>query len=215
MNDDWRLHVVVHADGITRPLSERLGAGELEHDLETSFEQRVIVSIHGSDLYCYTDTREQAERAQELIRSVASDHGWRLDYELHRWHPSAEEWKDPDAPLPSSDAERAAEHEQAIAGLRAEAAEHGYPDYEVRVGLKAHTETVALSHRLDAEALRHVRRWRYVLLGATDEDSAEQLAERVRGLAPAGATVTVEQTQRGATRGNGGNPFAILGGLGG
>ena len=60
---------------------------------------------------------------------------------LTRWHPDAEEWQDPDVPLPSSDAERRAEHEEAIADERAEvAAERRAANFEVRVEFDSHRE---------------------------------------------------------------------------
>ena len=43
MNDDWRLRVEFHEDGVAHALSERLNAAEIEHDLEKSFADRVIV----------------------------------------------------------------------------------------------------------------------------------------------------------------------------
>ena len=48
MNDDWRLHIDLHDDGIAHRLGESLQAEELEHDLERSFADKVVVSVDGT-----------------------------------------------------------------------------------------------------------------------------------------------------------------------
>jgi hypothetical protein len=55
-----------------------------------------------------------------------------------------------------------------------------------------------------------------LLVGATDEDAANALADRLRAEAPPGATVTAEVSQRAAWDDDPGRgSFAIFGGLGG
>ncbi len=215
MNDDWRLRVEFHEDGIAHALSERLNAAEIEHDLEKSFENRVIVSVDGAEVFCYTGTREQAERAEELIRRVAAEHDWKLESELKHWHPTSEQWEDPDLPLPQTDADRLAEHAALMERERAESEAQGYPEYEVRIQCPTHEQTLELAERLRSSGLPVVHRWRYLLLGAVNESSADELAVRVRGLAPEGSSVTVEASLPALADGTPGNPFAILGGLGG
>jgi hypothetical protein len=151
-----------------------------------------------------------------VIRTIASERGWDLEIALKRWHPTSEEWEDPDVPLPTTDAERAAEHAQRVAKEREESAERGYAEYEVKIQCSSHRETVELAERLHSEGMSVVRRWRYVLVGASDEDSANALAERLRAEAPPGSTVIAEVSQRTAwdddpSRGS----FAVFGGLGG
>ena len=92
----------------------------------------------------------------------------------------------------------------------------GYPEYEVRIECRSHHDTVKLDKRLHDEGFPTVRRWKYLLVGADDEDSANALAERLRGEVPDGSTVTAEASARQTyddepTRGS----FAIFGGLGG
>lgn len=108
MSDDWRLRVDLHEDGPAHELTEHLGESVLEHDLATSFHDRVVVSREGAGVVCYTGTKRQAREAGRLVNSLASDLGWHVDAELTRWHPSAERWEGPDAPLPQRDRERAA-----------------------------------------------------------------------------------------------------------
>ena len=60
-----------------------------------------------------------------------------------------------------------------------------------------------------------MRRWKYLLIGAADEDSARALAARLREQVPPGSIVTVEATLGAVLEARPSNPFAIFGGLGG
>jgi hypothetical protein len=216
MSDDWRLQAGLFDDGAARELTERLEAERLGGGVETAFGDQLIVSVDGPNVFCYSGERAQAELAADAIRAIAAERGWDVELELKRWHPTAEEWEDADVPLPTTDAERAAEHAQRVAKEREESAERGYAQYEVRVQCASHRETVELSERLQNEDLPVLRRWRYLLVGASDEDAANALAERLRAEAPPDSTVIAEVSQRAAwdddpARGS----FAIFGGLGG
>jgi hypothetical protein len=215
MNDDWRLRIELHDEGHARQLAQRLQSPELEHDLDQSFHDRVVVSLEGSEVFCYAGAREQAQRAEQAIRKLAGDNGWLLESELKHWHPTAEEWEDPDAPLPANEIERAAERAELMESEREEAAERGYPEFEVRVALERHRDTVRLAEQMREEGLPNVHRWKYLFIGALDEDTANALAERLRGEAPAGSTVTVEATSNAVFDERPANPFAFLGGLAG
>jgi hypothetical protein len=212
VNDDWRLRAQLGDERGARSLSERLRASELEHDLEAAFHARVIVTLDGSQLFCYAGTREQAERARELVRALAERHGLELaELQLQRWHPIAERWEDPDVPLPADPQALAAEHEQLVEQERAQAAA-GAPPLEVRVQLGSHRDSASLSEALEREGIAHVRRWRHLLVPCPDEDMAAELAERVRELAPADARIELAPTP--ATGAIPPNPFSIFGGLG-
>lgn len=211
MNDDWRVRIDLHDHGHAHHLLEHLDSSELEHRLESSFADRVAVSREGSELFLYAGTREQAERAAELARSLADEHGWEVACELRHWHPTAEEWEDPDAPLPSTETEQAAEHAEMIEAERNEPD----PDFEVRVECDSREAARELADRLRQEGLPNVQRSHYVLVGSRDEDSANALAERLKAEAPPGSIVTAEGTYRYVAESVGPNPFAIFGGLGG
>lgn len=216
MSDDWRLRVGLVDKGAARALTERLEAEHLGEGLQTAFGDQVIVSGEGADVFCYTGQRAQAEMASDAITKIAAEHGWKVELELMRWHPEAEEWEDADKPLPTTEGERAAEHAERVASEREESAERGYAEYEVKVHCSSHHDTVKLAHRLHDEGLPIVRRWKYLLVGASDEDAANALAERLRAEAPAGATVTAEVSQRAAWDDDPGRgSFAMFGGLGG
>jgi hypothetical protein len=216
MGDDWRLQVGLFEHGIAHALTERLAAGKLSDDLEEEFGKRLAVSSDPPNVFVYAGDREQAEAAETKIREVAATHGWDIEIELKHWHPTAEEWEDPDTPLPEDDAQRLAEHQELLEQEREDSEARGYPEYEVRIECRSHHDTVELDKRLHEEGFPTARRWKYLLVGAADEDSANALAERLRGEAPEGSTVTAEASRRQTyddepTRGS----FAIFGGLGG
>jgi hypothetical protein len=216
MSDDWRLQAKLLDEGSARALTERLEAERLSDELESSFGDRLAVSGDGPNVFVYAGDRAQADAAAEVIRTLATKHGWELQLELKRWHPTAEEWKNPDVPLPQTDAQRAAEHAQLVAKEREETAERGYAEYEVRIECPSHRATVQLAEQLRGEGLPVLRRWRYLVVGAEDEDSAATLAERLRAEVPVGSKVTAETSTRAVYDDDPGRgSFAIFGGLGG
>jgi hypothetical protein len=221
MSDDWRLRVDLADEGASRELARRLAAFDAEHDLRTSFLDRVVVSRDGDEVFCYADTREQAQAAERAVRSLASEHRWQLTTELRRWHPAAEEWEDPDQPAAQTEAERAAEHGELVRHEREESEAQGFPDFEVRVKCPTRRDAQRLADTLRAEGIANVHRWHFVVIGASDEDAANALAERIRREAPAGSEITAEisvqeaisEAPEIATPYH--NPFAVFGGLGG
>src|SRR5436190_14877366 len=120
MSDDWRLRIALREPGQLHKLTKELEASELEHELETAFHDRLVVSRDEEQIFCYGGSREQVEQAEELVRSLTPAHSWEPEYQLQRWHGSAEQWEDPDVPLPQSDAERAAEHAELVRRERQE-----------------------------------------------------------------------------------------------
>ena len=215
MNDDWRIRATVSSDARADELSELLKQGGVEHDLQTTAGERVIVSVDGHELFLYAGTREQAERASEAVSRLATEHGWELTTEVRHWHPIAEEWEDPNLPLPTEEVGLAGEHAELIAQERSESSRFGFSEYEVRVSLATHRDTVELAERLRSEGITCLRRWRYLLVGAADEDSAAALAEQLSREVPAGSTVTVEASLAAISAETPANPFAVFGGLGG
>lgn len=219
MSDDWRLRVELDDDRHAAELAQRLSKFDLPHELETSFRDRVVVSRDGSELFCYADTRAQAEAAERAIRSLAGERQWPLTAELRRWHPAAESWEDPDQPLPETEAERAAERSELMRSEREESLAQGFPEFEVRVSCGSRREAEELAERLRGEGIRCVQRWQFVVVAAPDEDTAKALAERVRSEAPPDSTVTAEASVSEAVAvaplATPFHPFAVFGGLGG
>jgi len=212
MNDDWRLQIDFVEENFADALHDRLDAEELEHDLSRAFHDRIIVSNDGATVFVYAGDREQAEKAQKLVERLTVEDGEEVKISFTRWHPEAEEWRPAEEPLPRDAEDRGAEHAARVARERQESEANG-PEYEVRIDLPSHKEAGEFAERLQAEGLPTVHRWKYVLVGATDEDSANALAERIRGEAPPGSSVTVEGTWSEAYAERPRSPFWFLGGL--
>jgi hypothetical protein len=219
MNDDWRLRVSLPDERAARELTQRLNSFDLDHELGTSYHDRVIVSRDDAEVFCYVGTRAQADATQNAIGRLAAEHAWNPEFELRRWHPVAEEWADPDEPLPGSATESGAERARLMERERQESAEQGYPEYEVRVRCPSRGDASRLAEQLRAEGLATVQRGEFVVLGAADEDSAKALAARVRAEAPAGSEVVSEGSVSDAIAeapfATPFSPFAVFGGLSG
>jgi hypothetical protein len=216
MNDDWRLQIDLDDDGIGGEVADHLRASELLGELEHDLKGQVIVSHEGERIFLYAATRRPLDWVQGVVEKFLADKGWTATIELRRWHHEAEEWEDPDKPLPTTDAEKAAEHEELIEMEDEETEERGgLAEFEVRVEFPSHHEAHEFAEKLKAEGLEPVRRWRYMVVGAADEDAANELAERIRGEAPADAKVTAEGSLAAAWHERPVNPFFWLGGLAG
>lgn len=213
MNDDWRIQVDFVEEGIADALHDRLDAQDLEHELSRAFHDRVIVSRNGRTVFLYAGDRGQAEKAQALVEQLAREEHEEIEASCTRWHHESEEWRPADEPLPENPEAQAAEHAARVARERQGSEESGSPEYEVRIDLPSHGEARDLVERLSGEGLRSVHRWKYVLLGAADEDTANELAERVRAEVPPGSTIAVEGTWREADAERPHSPFWFLGGL--
>jgi hypothetical protein len=215
MNDDWRVNVTCGSGELARRLGRAMRDGTVSHGMQDEAGDRVIVSVDGAQLFIYAGTRQQAEQAAAAVAASAEAAGSPVVRRISRWHPVAEAWVDPDTPLPGDPEAVAAEHAEAVERERAAAARHRYAEYEVRVGTGSRHETLALAAALGAEGIPCLRRWRYLLIGATDADGADAIAERVRALAPAEVSIEVEATAAAVAAALPRNPFAVFGGLGG
>jgi hypothetical protein len=215
MSDDWRLRIELEDDATADALTARLRDHTGSEDQTPTMHDRIVVSSDGSEVFCYTGTREQAEATQRAVAQLTSDEGWPAKYELTHWHPTAEQWEDADLPLPETDSQRAEELRQRVAQERADAEHQGYPDFEVKVQCHSRGEAAELAERLHDEGIPVVHRWSAVLVGAADEASAQQLAERLRAEAPPGSQVTLEGNLRAVYEERPWSPFSLLGGLGG
>jgi hypothetical protein len=216
MDDDWRLQIDLEDDGVAGNVADHLRSVELEHDLAPALDRRVIVSHEGEAIFLYAGDREPLDQAQTVIQKFLAEKGWKADVELRHWHKAAEDWEDPDNPLPTTDAEEEAEHERLIETERAEVDEHhGRAEFEVRVEFPSHGEARDFAKKLEDEGLEPVRRWRYMVVGAADEDAAEELADRIRAEAPADSKVNAEGSLAAAWGERPVNPLFWLGGLAG
>jgi hypothetical protein len=214
MNDDWRVQVTCPTTATAANLSELLRAGDFQHGLQDAAGERVVVSVDGHELFLYAGTRTQAERAIEAVKSLITSSGVTVRTELRRWHPVSEQWIDADLPLPDSESAIAAEHAEMIAAEREEQTTLNYAEWEVRVSTESHRETLELADKLRQDGIPSLRRWRFLLVGAADEDTAKALSDRIRAVAAPSAKVEVEASYKAVEAEVGTNPFAIFGGLG-
>ncbi len=201
MNDDWRLQIELDDAGVSGQISDHLRAAELEHDLETAFDRRVIVSHEGGTIYLYAGERGQLEKAQRVVQGQLDQKGWDGKFELRHWHEVAEDWEDPD--VAESTAETPPSTEPG-----------GVAEFEVRVEFSSHGEAREFAKKLEDEGFEPVRRWKYMVVGAADEDAAKELADRIRAEAPADSKVTAEGSLAAVWRERPPSPFWWLGGLG-
>jgi hypothetical protein len=193
-DQDWRLHLRLHHAGQANDLLDRLNQLELGHDARRQLGERIVVSKDGRDVFLYADTESAVTEAERVVGDELEREGWTAETRLDRWHPIEEEWRDAAEPMPDTDEAREREHAALMAEEERETRQRGYPEFEVRVDLPSWHAATELSKQLDDEGLPHVRRWKYLVLGAVNEDAANQLADRMRSEAPDGAEVTIEGT---------------------
>jgi hypothetical protein len=214
MHDEFRIRVEVGREDAGRLLSA-LEAVERDGEHGAPSPGHIAVSHEEGHVFLYADSSEDAARARAAVEQILSAR--HIDGKLSswRWHPQEDRWEDALLPLPSTDAQRAEEHERLEALETQESAQTGHGQWEVRVTLPTHYDARSFAERLGAEGIPVQRHWRHLTLGTRDEDEAQALAERLRNEAPQGSTLEVEgnawdawvQLQRPA------RPFAIFGGL--
>ena len=214
MGDDWRVTVDFDDEGDGTQFAERLAALELEAEERERLGDRVVVSRDGPRVFLYTDAEERARAVHETVSARIESEGLSALTAFERWHPVEQDWKDASVPLPSTDAEAQAEHERFQEREAADSFEKGRSEWEVRVELASHEDTVALAERLESEGIPVVRRYTFLLAGAANEDDARALAERLEREAPDGARIAVEPGGGLVWEVAPSNPFAVFGGLG-
>src|SRR5689334_8242970 len=99
--------------------------------------------------------------------------------------------------MPQTKAEREAEHQRLVDAETAESHAAGIAQWDVRVELGSHRQAVALARKLESEGRTVVRRWKFLLAGASNEDEARELAGQIRKQVPPGTAVMVEQAGAG------------------
>ena len=175
-------------------MGEVLLAADLDTEATERLGGRVVITHDGPRVFLYA--RDQNGRRGGRAGGQEADRRGR-----HRrtrgGHPLASRRGGPGATRPSrcprptpSTRPSALRHE---AAELEELAEQGTYDWEVRVELPGHRETVALRRAtLRAEGLAVTRRWRYLLVGALTEQDAKELAARILEEAPEGSRAELE-----------------------
>jgi len=191
-SNDWRVTISLasgeHAERARRAVSER----EVEEDVHRRLGRNIAVGAGNSEIFLYAGTEVAAREADRVAREVLAQDGIDAEFALQRWHPIEEEWESPDVALPRTEAEREAEHQRLDDAETAESLATGTAHWQARAELQSHRDAVALATKLQSEGHTVVRRWRFLVVGANNEDEARELAEHIRQEAPPGATVTAE-----------------------
>jgi hypothetical protein len=212
MNDEWRVTIRLHGHGPAGAVAGYFEGTDLDHDLSVAFHDTVIVTHTDSEVFLYAGSRQQAEGAKQVAERVLSERGDEADVELTRWHPIAEEWEDPDTPLPADVEAKIAEHKALMETERREYHERGTPEFEVRIDLPSHHEAVRFAKLLKSEGWPLVHRWRFILIGAEDEDEAKEILAKIKPGVPEGDKIAVEGTwaMAYAERPENNAPFRVL-----
>jgi hypothetical protein len=221
--DDWRVTVRLRDAAEVGRLRRALHERDVEEDVRTRLGTRVAVGEGDHTVFLYASTGDAAHEAARVTSEVVAAHGLTADIAVDRWHPVEERWEDEGVPLPMSEAERQAERERLAEDEIAQSEELGGALWEVRVELDSHQDAIELADRLVAErdtlvpgwTVSVVRRWKYLLIGADNEDQANQIARRLQDELPDGAQLEVEPSGTIAWQARPSNPFAVFGGLGG
>lgn len=213
VDDDWRVTVTLRDEDLGR-LRRALVEHEVERDVRERLGDRIPVGEGGDALFLYAATGEAAREAADVARAVADEHGVEAAFTIDRWHPLEERWENETAALPTTPAERQTEHVRREQDEIAESEELGASLWEVRIDFASRSDAVAFSERLEAERESLVpgwtfsigRWWTYVVIGADNEEQANQIARKLEGELPPGAALRVEPSTALAGR----TVFAVL-----
>ncbi|MCA1656650.1 MAG: hypothetical protein LC713_02900, partial [Actinobacteria bacterium] len=142
MADDWRVTIDFDDEGDGTQLAEWLAALDLEAKERASLGNRVIVSRDGARVFLYSDSEKPAREVLRTVTAQNEHDGVAATTALERWHPVEQAWKDGSVPLPDSTDELTAEHDRQQEREAAESERSGSAQWEVRVELGSHEDTV-------------------------------------------------------------------------
>jgi hypothetical protein len=187
--DDWRVTVAFRDEADVEQAVQSVREHEVEDDVRSRLGHRIVMSVDGPTAFLYAGTEDTAREAERVVREVLAQHQLSAELTLDRWHPLEEEWEDVSVPMPDTAERRAAEHRRLVDTETQDSLAAGQAGWEVRVELPSHHQAVELAERLQAEGRPVIRRWKYLVLGANNEDDASALAEAIGQEIPAKASV--------------------------
>jgi hypothetical protein len=189
--DEWRVEVALDRDAHADTLSGALHDLQLDNEARKLLGGSVIVTRDGRFVFIYAWHEESAQEAERVVKDIMDHEKLVGQVRLMRWHPVAEEWKDAAEPLPDDEAALAQEMREHEAEGSREAREYGEYPWEVVIDLPHVRDTLTVASKLREEGLPVKRRFRYLLVGATTEESAVELGKRLEGEAPEGSHVGI------------------------
>jgi metal-dependent amidase/aminoacylase/carboxypeptidase family protein len=193
-NNDWRVTISLPAQADAEQMQRFLSSHEVEEDVHRRLSRSIAVGMDDSQIFLYAGSESAAREAEQVARGVLAGHGVQAEFALHRWHPIEEAWEAADAAMPRTEDEQQAEYRRLEDEETAESLSTGYAQWEVRVDFVTHHEAVAMADKLRSEGRAVVRRWKFLVVGANNEDEARELAEQIGRDAPPDATVRAEHS---------------------
>jgi len=191
-DDDWRVTVTLHDQRHVGRTLQSLLERKAQDDKLLHLGHRVAVSADDTAVFLYAGTEEAAREADRVAREVMAQRGLAADYAVDRWHPLAQEWQDAAVALPQTADQRQDEHQRLEDEQASESVTTGRAQWEVRIELPSHQDAVELAERLRREGRSVIRRWKFLVVGANNEDQANDLARTLAQEAPAATSVHPE-----------------------
>jgi hypothetical protein len=196
VGDDWRVTATFGDPDDARKAVRAVRKHHVDEGVRSLLGGSVAVSSDGPAVLLYAGTKDAAREAERAVREVLVQHQIPADQFMPDWwDPDDQEWHDASIPLPHSDDEQAAEHQdladddEALMDDEFGAPAAEQPQWEVRAELPSHHQAVEVARRLQAEGHPVVRRWRYLIVGAASEDEAGVLAQEIAQQAQVNAAV--------------------------
>ena len=195
-SDDWRVTISLAGQGQAEQAQRALSQHEVEEDVRRQLGHTIAVGAGDSQIFLYAGTETAAMEAERVARDVLAQHDIQAEFAAHRWHPIEEQWESPDVAMPQTEAERQAEHQRLVDSETAESLAAGTGRWQARVEFPSHREAVALARKLDGEGLAVVRRWKFLIVAADNEDDVPE----TRRADQAGGTGRRRGPRRGTRR---------------
>jgi hypothetical protein len=191
---DWRVTISLADQAHVEQARRSLSMQEVEQDVRQALGRNIVIGSGDAQIFLYAGTELAATEAERAARDTLGRLGIAAEFALHRWHPIEEEWESPDIAMPRTEAERQAEHQRLEAEETAESIAAGVAQWQARVELGSHRDAVELAAKLQDEGHTVVRRWKFLIVGANNEDDARALADHIKQEAPPGAVVSAESS---------------------
>jgi hypothetical protein len=189
---DWRVTISLASQEHVGQARGSLSVQDMEQDVRRRLGRNIVVGSGDSQIFLYAGTELAAAEAERAAREALSRLGIEAQFAVHRWHPIEEQWQSPDVAMPRTEADRQAEHQRLEDAETAESLASGTAQWQARVTLGSHRDAVALADKLRDEGYAVVRRWRFLIVGANNEDDARALADRIKREAPPDAQARAE-----------------------
>jgi len=194
-HDDWRVTISFRDRGEAARVKMLLLRRKVGEDARHRLGDRIAVGSGGSQVFLYAGTEAAAREAEQIARDELARHHFQAGFEIHRWHPVEERWEGPDVAMPRTAAELQAEHQRLMDDETAESLATGAAQWQARAEFPSNHEAAALADKLRREGRPVIRRWKFLLVGASNEDDAREIAGQIRREAPADATVRAEHSE--------------------